>query len=173
MGFGAIIKILLQFDQLFWEDKYTTNLIGEDAKEMGFVLSDQPIPTWWTQAPQHVPVLTGWLGGPAAMDKKDLAERDLLELSLASVAAIFDREVQWLKDKLVTYSIQNWTNEPYTRGSYAYDTVTSAAARKLLGKPVDNTIFFAGEYLYDGTAMGTVEAALSSGKRVAETITGK
>ena len=89
------------------------------------------------------------------------------------MATIFGREVQWLKDKLVAYSIQNWTNEPYTRGSYTYDTVASPAARKLLGKPVDNTIFFAGEYLYDGTAMGTVEAALSSGKLVAETIIGK
>jgi len=34
--------------------------------------------------------------------------------------------------------------------------------------PEENTIFFAGEGLYDGPEMGTVEAALVSGKEVAK-----
>jgi monoamine oxidase len=40
----------------------------------------------------------------------------------------------------------------------------------VLDTGVDNTIFFAGEYLYDGPAMGTVEAALTSGQNVAKGI---
>ena len=64
----------------------------------------------------------------------------------------------------------NWTAKPFTRGSYAYDTVNAAACRKTLNTPVDNTLFFTGEYLYEDTAMGTVEAALTSGKSVAEII---
>lgn len=168
IGFGAIIKILLEFDELFWEDAYTEKLTGNDPKEMGFVLSDRPIPTWWTQAPQHSPVLTGWLGGPAAEEKRNTTDEELLNLSLQSIADIFGRDKEWLKGKLVAYAITNWTNDPYTRGSYAYDMVDTPNARKLLNTPVSNTLFFTGEYLYEGTAMGTVEAALTSGRDVAE-----
>jgi monoamine oxidase len=35
---------------------------------------------------------------------------------------------------------------------------------------VDNTLFFAGEGLYEGSLMGTVEAALASGKEVVKKI---
>ncbi|MDB5111481.1 MAG: puo 1 [Mucilaginibacter sp.] len=170
MGFGAIIKILMEFDDIFWEDQYTEQLAGKSLKTMGFILSDQPIPTWWTQAPEHSTVLTGWLGGPAALEKKDTTEEDILRLSLQSLAKIFSRDPLWLKDKLVAFAVVNWTNKPYTRGSYAYDTVNISASRQLLNQSVHNTIFFAGEYLYEGTAMGTVEAALTSGKGVAEQI---
>jgi monoamine oxidase len=36
-----------------------------------------------------------------------------------------------------------------------------------LSQPMDGRIFFAGEYLYTGADMGTVEAALWSGREVA------
>jgi monoamine oxidase len=38
----------------------------------------------------------------------------------------------------------------------------------LLCTPDDNTLFFAGEALYDGDSPGTVEAALASGKDAAK-----
>jgi monoamine oxidase len=170
MGFGAIIKILLEFDNVFWEDNETEQLAGKSMAGMGFILSDEPIPTWWTQAPQHSPVLTGWLGGPPASDKINATEEELVQLALQAVATIFKRDINWLKDKLVAYMAVNWTKDLYTRGSYAYDTVNATASRQILNAPVNNMIYFAGEYLYEGTAMGTVEAALTSGKNVAENI---
>jgi monoamine oxidase len=172
MGYGAIIKILLGFDEPFWEDKATEKLAGKSLKNMGFVLSDEVIPTWWTQMPQHSPVLTGWLGGPAAAEKKNTPAEEILQQSLQSVSNIFKRSVDELKDKLVAYDIVNWTTDPFTRGSYAYDTVEAPASRKVLNESIDNTIFFAGEYLYEGAAMGTVEAALTSGLEVAKKIIG-
>lgn len=163
MGFGAIIKILLKFDELFWEDEITESMAGKSLKNMSFMLSDEVIPTWWTQAPQHSQVLTGWLGGPAAAEMKDKTDQELLQLALQSLGKIFSRDPQQLHDKLVAFNVVNWTNEPYTRGSYSYDTLAAPASRKLLNQPVSNTLFFAGEYLYDGPAMGTVEAALTNG----------
>jgi monoamine oxidase len=47
-------------------------------------------------------------------------------------------------------------------GGYSFPTLQSTEARKLIGTPVENTIFFAGEALYDGKNGGTVEAAISS-----------
>ena len=170
MGFGSVIKILLEFDDLFWTDEIAEKRAGGSLKNMGFLLSDEEIPTWWSQAPQNSPVLTGWIGGPAASDKKDSSDDEILEQSLQSLANIFNREVEDLKNKLVSFYIVNWTTEPFTLGSYAYDTVEAPTSRKVLNYPVDNTLFFAGEYLYEGPAMGTVEAALISGKEAAEKI---
>jgi monoamine oxidase len=171
MGFGAIIKILLEFDTPFWEDESMRTITGKDPMKMGFVLSDQVVPTWWTQLPQHGPVLTGWLGGPPAAEKQHLTEDDLLELALSSLGNIFKLNPATLRDTLMAFNCVDWTADPYTRGSYAYDTVAAPAARKLLSTPINNTVFFAGEYLYDGPAMGTVEAALTSGNEVAKKMT--
>ncbi len=168
MGFGAIIKILLEFEEPFWGDELSTALAGKSLKNMGFLLSGEEIPTWWTQVPKHSPILTGWLGGPPAMGKKDMPAEEILQRSLQSLSNIFKRDVAELKDKLVAHYIINWTSEPFTRGSYAYDTMEAPASREILNVPVNNTIFFAGEYLYDGQAMGTVEAALTSGEDVAK-----
>ena len=162
MGFGSIVKLLLEFKNAFWE--------REDRAHLGFVLSGEEIPTWWTQYPTHSNVLTGWLGGIPAERKKALRDKELLNTGIRSLANIFNKKVEELKNDLITWKVVNWTVDPFTLGSYAYDTVDSHAARKVLSEPINNTIYFAGEYLYEGPAMGTVEAALSSGLEVAKKI---
>ena len=165
MGFGAVIKILLEFDDVFWGD-----IKGIDLKNMGFILSEEAIPTWWTQAPAQSNVLTGWLGGPKASGHKETTNDNLLESALISLANIFNIDAQQLKRKLKAFRIINWTADPFTLGSYAYDTLNAPVHRNLLSKPIAGTIYFTGEYLYDGPAMGTVEAALTSGKNVAQLV---
>lgn len=164
IGFGAIIKILLEFDLPFWEQH------DDNLKDMAFLFSDEEIPTWWTQAPHHSPLLTGWLGGPPAADKKDMTDEELLQIALLSLSHIFKLGIDEIKARLLAWNIVNWTVDPFTLGSYSYDTVPSHGAKAVLNKPVENTLFFAGEYLYEGAAMGTVEAALSSGEAVAKMV---
>ena len=159
LGFGAIIKLLMEFKTPFWEKGA--------AEEIGFVLSDEAIPTWWTQYPVASNILTGWLGGLPAYAKKELNELELLELALQSLANIFKRNINELRDELIAGKVVNWTTDPFTLGSYAYDTVESNDARHVLRQAIAGKIFFAGEYLYEGPAMGTVEAALFSGNAVA------
>ena len=170
MGFGSIIKILLEFDAPFWEDEATSKRVDFDLKNMGFVLSDQVIPTWWTQMPQHSPVLTGWLGGLPAARQKDTPAEEILQMSLRSIGNIFKMSTDELKEKLVAFDVANWTADPFTRGSYAYDTVGAAGARKILSQPIENTIFFAGEYLFEGPALGSVVAVFSCGLQAAKQI---
>ena len=162
MGFGGIIKLLLEFKTPFWENG--------DAEKIGFILSDEAIPTWWTQYPVASNILTGWLGGLPAEAKKELNELELLELALQSLANIFNLTLRELRDSLIAIKVVNWTTAPFTLGSYAYDTVESKDARNVLRQAIAGKIFFAGEYLYEGPAIGTVEAALFSGNAVAEQI---
>jgi monoamine oxidase len=154
----------MQFKSAFWLDKSIT---GADLAEMSFILSDEEIPTWWTQHPASSTLLTGWLGGPPAERKKNLSNGDLLQQGLQSLANIFKLSNEELKNELISWNVVNWTTDPFTLGSYAYDTLQSSEARKVLNTPVNYTIYFAGEYLYDGPAMGTVEAALTSGLETA------
>lgn len=158
IGFGAIIKVLFRFDEPFWE-----KLPDVKIKGGAFLFTEEVIPTWWTQGDGN-PLLTGWLGGGPAYRLKNQPDQELWQIALQSLSNMFKMDIKQLKDKLIASNIANWTVDPYTKGSYAYDMVGSDESRLLLNESVAGALFFAGEYLYSGPAMGTVEAALSSGE---------
>jgi monoamine oxidase len=82
IGFGNVVKFLLRFATRWWAEQ------GErDLSDLSFLLSDAPVPTWWTQYPDTHPVLTGWFAGPKADRVSSLAETELVEIGLASLAA--------------------------------------------------------------------------------------
>jgi len=163
MGFGAIIKILMEFSDPFWEEKGLSNL--------QFLFSEEKIPTWWTQRPQNNHVLTGWLGGNPQDEMQRLNDQEILKHAIHSLAHIFKVDASFIGQKMVTAKVCNWTADPFTRGSYSYATVETNVARKILKTPVEQTIYFSGEALFDGEQLGTVEAALVSGLEVAKEIT--
>ena len=164
MGFGAIIKILMEFAEPFWEEQGLTNL--------QFLFSEEKIPTWWTQNPQQNNVLTGWLGGKPQDEMQHLSGEELLQEAITSLARIFNADASFIEQKLVAAKVYNWTADPFTRGSYSYATLQTASALKILKTPVAQTIYFAGEALFEGEQLGTVEAALVSGLEVAKSIIG-
>jgi monoamine oxidase len=73
-----------------------------------------------------------------------------------------------VRSQIKEWQVANWIKDPYSMGAYAYPTIETARAREFLRIPIKNTLYFAGEALYTGAAMGTVEAALVNGKEVAE-----
>jgi monoamine oxidase len=97
-------------------------------------------------------------------------EEVIIEKAVESLSIIFGIGKEKIREQLQSWNVFNWTADPFTRGSYAYSTMETEEARKVLMEPVENTLFFAGEALYDGAEMGTVEAALISGKRVAKEV---
>jgi monoamine oxidase len=161
MGFGDVIKFLFRFDEAFWEEQYP---------ELGFLFSRAPVPTWWTQAPSKSTLLTGWLAGRGARACSHLSQNQLLEMGLHSLAQIFSRDVAAIQDRLRETRVMNWSADPFTMGAYTYARPSSALAQKFLSKPLEGRIYFAGDFMYEGAAMGTVEAALSSGEEVARRI---
>ncbi|MGN6566707.1 MAG: flavin monoamine oxidase family protein [Flavipsychrobacter sp.] len=167
MGYGSIIKLLFVFKEAFWE---TINNQHGSLKELSFLLSDQEIPTWWTQYPKKSTVLTGWLGGPKAKTLEKTSDESITELGLMSLANIFSMSIEELRAQLLMSHIANWTIERFTLGSYGYATLETENARKILSTPIKDTIYFAGEAIYSGKEMGTVEAALKSGIEVVQKI---
>ncbi len=165
LGFGNVIKVLLLFNSPFWKDPLFAD--GKDLNSMGWLFSGEPIPTWWSQFPDDSPLLTGWLAGPGAGSHRETGDAEMLDKALGSLCTIFSLTMEQLLEKLVHSQVFNWVADPFTLGAYSYVTPETPAARQQLGMPVENTIFFAGEALYDGPEMGTVEGALANGLEVA------
>jgi monoamine oxidase len=163
IGNGSVIKFMLEFNQGFWRD---------ELKDAGFVLSDEPVPTWWTQGPGDSKLLSGWLGGPSVIKQSSMPDHALLELALKSLSAIFHLPLEQLQEILVNSKIVDWTNHPVSLGGYSYSLPQSEEAKKVLNIPIEDTLFFAGEALYSGDAPGTVEAAFSTGEQAAVRILG-
>ena len=163
IGFGSVIKVLLQFKESFWEEK---------KKNIGFLFANTPIPTWWTQLPSDYPLLTGWAGGPQAWMLETRDDITIQQLALQSLSIIFQRSADDLEGLLTTSQVANWRNDPFTKGGYSYCTVESVKAQELFDTPIQDTIYFAGEAFYNGPSPGTVEAALASARNVVEKISG-
>ena len=165
IGYGNVVKLLLRFATRWWADHR-----GQDLADLSFIISNAPVPTWWTQQPAAHPVLTGWYAGPKADRVASFSEAELIDMGLASLAEIFELPEARVREDLVRARAINWGNDPFARGAYSYATVRSRDAQHILKSPADDAIFFSGEALYAGPDMGTVEAALASGKETAETI---
>jgi monoamine oxidase len=165
IGFGNVVKFLFRFTTKWWADH-----CGRDLSDLSFLLSDAPIPTWWTQHPAEYPVLTGWFAGPKADRVSSLTEAELVAMGLASLAEIFDLPAERIRSNLGASRAINWGTDPFARGAYSYATLRTRQAQSLLKSPDGESIFFSGEALYAGPEMGTVEAALTSGLETAQTI---
>jgi monoamine oxidase len=165
IGFGNVVKILLRFATKWW-----THHGGRDLTDLSFLISNATVPTWWTQHPAEYPVLTGWFAGPKADKVSSLTEAELIDMGLASLAEIFELPLdRTARDLLVARAI-NWGNDRFARGAYSYATPRTRAAQSMLRQVSADGIFLSGEALYTGPDMGTVEAALASGRETAQTI---
>lgn len=167
IGFGNVVKILLRFATGWW-----AKAGGRDLADLSFLLSEAPVPTWWTQHPAGDPVLTGWLAGPRADRVAALSENTLIETGLAALAGIFALPAERLARDLIAARAIDWGRDPFARGAYSYATPRTREAQKVLKMPVGGVLFFSGEALYDGPDIGTVEAALASGRESARAILG-
>lgn len=166
LGFGHVLKINFLFSDAFWKNKELTN--EKDLDDLNFLFSEEEIPTWWTQHPQKENVLTGWLGGPKARAMQIATDEEIIQKALSSLCRIFNIDVLHLQQKLQETKFYNWSADPHFSGAYSYAVVNGKEYIQKLLQPVENTIYFAGEGLHDSINIGTVEAALVSGKDVAQ-----
>jgi len=153
IGFGSVVKVIIQFSEPFWL-RYN--------QDTGFLLSEEIIPTWWTHLPDGDAILTGWLGGPKSARYTNTDNNIVLQDALQSLANIFRMTVDEIQSLVTASHIAKWQNNPASLGAYSYNKLFTTDARALINKPVQDTLYFAGEGLYEGINGGTVEAALQS-----------
>ena len=165
IGYGNVVKLLFRFATRWWAEWR-----NHDLSNLSFLLSDDPVPTWWTQSPTKHPVLTGWYAGPKAERVSALSEAELVEMGLASLAEIFALPADKLRGELVAARAVNWRNDPFARGAYSYATPQTRAAQHALTQPTGSAVLFSGEAFHAGPDIGTVEAAFAIGRDTAQAI---
>ena len=91
---------------------------------------------------------------------------EIRETVLAELDEMFDgKATQFYKKHIV----QNWSAEPYIKGSYTFSIDDERENVESVSAPVDGKIYFAGEALSE-YASATVQGAGLSGKEVAQTM---
>jgi monoamine oxidase len=174
METGQVFKIVLRFREAFWEtNAFLSERRGKSPSNRAGInflhAHGAELPTWWTTMPVRSPVLVGWVGAVAA--EAILSEEPLsrLERSLVALSEILAVPRRELEEQLDAWTSHDWRADPFARGAYSYIGVGGIGAPRALGRPVEGTLFFAGEAT-NGEQIGTVAGALSSGRRAAREI---
>lgn len=166
LGYGHVVKVVLQFKRPFWKDRSVTG--DRDLSDLNFLFSTEAIPTWWTHHPKNDAVLVGWLGGPRAEQMQLLDSKEITGKALESLSRIFSLDPAYLPKQCTGIELYNWSADPHFCGAYAYEVVNGHDLITALQQPVSETLFFAGEGLHTGPQIGTVEGALVSGREAAQ-----
>jgi monoamine oxidase len=166
IGSGAVIKVILFLRKDFFEIK----IMGKDSGFSFLHPVEGPFAVIWSQWPRNVPVLTGWIGGPAALKAGKLSYAKLLGLMLKSLAGSLGISADKIKPAVLWHTIVDWQKDPFSCGAYSFVKAGHLKAGVELGRPVKDTLFFAGEAVSEEGISGTVESALSSGKKVVKDI---
>lgn len=171
---GQVFKIVLRFREAFWERpeflKERRAQPGSNGSGLNFLHAHgAEVPTWWTTLPVRAPVLTGYVGAVAA--EQLLAEEppSRLERSLVALSEVLAVPRRELEEQLDASASHDWRADPFARGAYSYIGVGGNGAPRALARPVEGTLFFAGEAT-NGAEIGTVAGALSSGRRAAREV---
>lgn len=171
LAMGSAIRITLRFDSVFWEDP---KVMGERVlRDPHFIFGDDPgFPTWWTGAPQHLPMLVGWCAGPCAEAKASIDEGQLCSEAVQALSRIFSLSESFIARQVTHFYYHDWHSDPYSRGGYSYVLAGGMGAQQDLARPLANRLFFAGEATQSDGHHATVHGAFSSGVRVAQEILG-
>jgi monoamine oxidase len=166
---GKVIRIVLRFRERFWE-----NISPEKSKtlsEMSFLFShDEWFPTWWTRMPEKLPIITGWAPFRSAERLSGQSREFVVARSLETLQRLLGVTIKDLQHNLEAAYFHDWQSDPFSRGAYSYAKVGANGAQEELGRPLENTLFFAGEATDVSGHNGTVHGAIASGQRAATTL---
>jgi monoamine oxidase len=168
LAMGAATKLVIAFrDDLPWTPVAARQ--GEDARRLALLrVAGAEFSTWWSMAPFHWPAAVAWSGGPTA---EALARRlpvERLATALRGLAGALDRPAETLVRQVLAWWTHDWSGDPLAAGAYSYARVGGADAGLALARPVDRTLYFAGEAASENP--GTVEGAIASGRRAARQV---
>ena len=162
---GPVIKVSLLFRERFWEGRKLANLSFLHAPREHFH-------TMWTYLPLRLPVITCWSGGGMAERIAHLSDEQLRDEAVNTLARNLKMTRSRLEDLVVAAEAFNWQRDPFSRGAYSYAAVGASNVPRELARPVENTLFFAGEATHVGMS-GTVAGAIASGRRAAREMMGE
>jgi monoamine oxidase len=168
---GSVVKVILKFREAFWEsERFATLPEGQTLRDVCFLHGRGPkLFTWWNLLPVRSNILIGWAGGPAADMLSHRRPDEVVREALISLSQFLGLSAESLAQRLERSVLADWQADPFSRGAYSYTAVGGYNARAVLARPIEDTLFYAGEATHAGQS-GTVAGAIASGYRAAEQI---
>ena len=168
LAMGSVTRVVFAFDELPWS-KLAPRRHGEGPAEVGFVrIPDSDFSVWWSRIASRGPLAVAWSGGPAAAAQARRRSSEVIATALRQLARGVGVPRPRLEALVRGAWHHDWQHDPFSRGAYSYPQVGGANAGRALARPVEGTLFFAGEATAE--AWGTVEGALASGMRAARQV---
>jgi monoamine oxidase len=170
---GSVLRIALHLRERFWEnEKLLAPPAGQSLNKLTFLHSNDPdVPVWWTAHPVRAPLLIGWAGGPRATRLLAHSHEEIERHAIASLARQVGMSTRKLRGLVVESWMHNWDHDPFARGAYSYTLVGGFGAWSRLARPIDRTLYFAGEACDPDGQLGTVNGAIATGVRAAKLCT--
>lgn len=166
-----------------WKDHAIQSFSTVDVAKIIYIF-DQPVlpkgvdqlhdfsanpPMWWRGSAGHPhskgDVIIAWVAGDNARALLEQDYETALYTGLESLRTLLGRE-----DITPTSGIMhNWAGDPYARGAYSFLLHGSDEAHEELSRPINNTLFWAGEAMSNENE-STVHGAYESGLLAAHQI---
>ncbi|KAJ3682068.1 hypothetical protein LUZ60_014641 [Juncus effusus] len=160
LGFGVLNKVVLEFPTVFWDenvDYFGATAEDSDSRGKCFMF-------WNLKKTVNAPVLIALIAGKSAIEGEKIEHGEHVNHAVKVLRKIFGEETV---PNPIGSVVTNWGSEPFTRGSYSYVSVGATGDDyDILGKPVANRLFFAGEATCKEHP-DTVGGAMLSGMREA------
>ena len=164
LSMGPVLRVSLCFKDKFWEE-------DPHMRDLSFLFTDnEHFPTWWTSNPLPYPILTGWAAGRHALALTGKSDQQIIAIAVNALAGLLGKDESDLKTRLEAGFTHDWQTDPFACGAYSYGKVGGADAARVLSEPMADTLFFAGEATNFDGHNGTVNGAITSGRRAAEEV---
>ena len=161
LGMGVVNKFLLLWDTVFWEEDL--QYIGYTPEEKGKFNYFLNVKTFTAAN-----ALVTYAFGDYAIATEQMTDKEIIEEIMLHLKHIYGSDTPYPTTMLRT----KWNKNPFSYGSYSYDTIgLGSAAFKRFEEPVNNKVFFAGEHTIINYR-ATVHGAYLSGIREAKKILG-
>jgi monoamine oxidase len=169
---GHVVRVSVVLDEPLWLTEPPRAVSGgRNLQRLAFIHpADDEMPVCWTAYPTDAPLLVAWFGGPEAESLARLDGSDIEERAVAALARRLHVPPRRFERHVRACHMHNWSADPFSRGAYSYVVVGGSEAATKVARPVDGTLFFAGEAFDAQGRNGTVEGAIASGRHAARQV---
>lgn len=164
---GTVVRLVCWFREFPWSAAGAGRHAERTARAGFWQLDGPTFGVCWTAYPLRWPLAVAWAGGPKAAAVARRGCRAVESTAVGELSAAFGLPRRKVASLLAATWMHDWQRDVYSRGAYSYARVGGAGAARSLSRPVEDTLFFAGEATDTAGHTGTVEGALASGLRAA------
>jgi monoamine oxidase len=166
---GSVVRVTLAFDRpLRGADPLLPAPRGRLGPPSFLHATGRSFSAFWTPEPPEAPALIAWSGGSRSTELP-VGTEAVAQRALVDLAAATGTDLERLRTALTGAWHHDWRSDPWALGAYAYVAVGGSGAPAALARPVESTVYLAGEAT-STEGIGTVEGALESGERAADSI---